>query len=301
MNFWGTQLIYTLEEGLIFCFVTIGVFIALRLLKFPDLTAEGSFGFSAIISALVTIWTGSPYAGLLAGIVAGSLCGLVTAILANIIGLPTILASILTMTMCVSASLLIAKQPNLAMPDVWIFSIIPGSAQHTVYTGLFGVILVMVFSLVLFLIFNKSGAGILLRVRGDNPKLFSELGHSLFKWDVLGLCIANGFVGLAAVLFCQRAGYANINMGRGVAISAFAAIMLGESFAGLFKRRNLAITLFGCLVGVIAIRMVRLGALNIGLPDGSLDLFTSMIVIIIYYISRRRKPGNQGILESIRM
>jgi putative ABC transport system permease protein len=124
------------------------------------------------------------------------------------------------------------------------------------------------------------------------------MNHSLLAWDIVGLCLANGIVGFAAILFAQRSGYASINMGRGVAIAALAAIMLGES---LFYNHTIKQGLIGCLLGTLILRLVRLLALNLGMPDGTLDLVTSSMVVVFYFLAKGRSEKGSGVLENIRV
>jgi len=147
-------------------------------------------------------------------------------------------------------------------------------------------------------LFFSTGCGYILRVRGENPSLCRELGHNLLLWDIIGLSLANGLVGFAAVLLSQRAGYASINMGRGIAISAIAAIMLSEA---LFPTQRLFWALIACFVGTFLMQLVRLVALNFGIPDGGLDLVTSLIVIMFCWVAASRKNGKPLLLEQIRM
>lgn len=292
------QLLYTLEETLLFSIVTIGMFVSFRLLKFPDLTAEGGFGFAAVIGGITLIKTGSPTLSVLAGIAAGAFCGLVTALLANIARLPTILASILTMMMSISAGLLIAGKPSSTLPDLWAIRIILPFFDSPIAIGVFGGLIILFLIMAGLLLFCRTGMGFMLRTRGENPRLTEELNHSLLAWDIVGLCLANGIIGLAAVLFAQRSGYASINMGRGVAIAALAAIMLGES---LFYSQTIKQALIGCLLGVLVLRLVRLLALNLGMPDGTLDLVTCSMVIVFYYLAKGRSEKGSGVLENIRV
>jgi putative ABC transport system permease protein len=292
------QLFYTLEETLLFSLVTIGMFVSFRLLKFPDLTAEGGFGFAAVMGGIVLAKTGSPTFSVLAGVAAGAFCGLVTALLANIAKLPTILASILTMTMSISAGLLIAGKPSSSLPDLWFIRNILPIWDSPVTTGLIGGALVLMLIVSALLVFCRTGMGFLLRARGENPRLTRELNRSLLAWDVVGLCLANGIVGFAAVLFAQRSGYASVNMGRGVAIAALAAIMLGES---LFYNHTIKQALIGCIIGTLVLRLVRLLALNLGMPDGTLDLVTSSMVVVFYYLAKGRSEKGAGVLENIRV
>src|SRR5947207_1555971 len=93
------QLLYTFETTLTLSVVTVGVYISFRTLRFPDLTAEGGFGLSAMVGASVLINMGSPVLALVASIGTAAACGAATAVLANIVRLPTLLASILVMIM----------------------------------------------------------------------------------------------------------------------------------------------------------------------------------------------------------
>ena len=298
MNPVTIQLLYTIETALLFSVVTVGVFIAFRVLRFPDLTSEGGFGFCAIASGLVLVKTGSAWLGLLCGVLAGVFSGAVTAVLANKVRLPTILASILTMTMCFSGGLLLAGKPNETLPDGWVLQNALFFLDSPLSVGIVG--LAIVFSLLVPALhgFFQIGSGYILRVRGENPSLCRELGHSLLTWDVVGLGLSNGLVGLAATLLSQRSGYASVNMGRGVAISAIAAIMLSEA---LFPTRRLYWSLFACFVGTLVLQLVRLLALNLGIPDGGLDLVTSLMVIGFCWFASRRKQGRPSLLEQIRM
>lgn len=298
MNPTTIQILYTLEDTLLFSIVTIGVFVSFRLLKFPDLTAEGGVGLSAVVGGLVALRSGSPVLGLLACVATGSLAGVVTAVLANFTRLPTILASILTMTICMSVGLLIAGQPSLRLPDIWVFDQFTQFITSHVVLGLVSGVLILAFIVAGLLVLYRTGMGFLLRTRGENPQLARELNRSLLVWDLIGLGLANGIVGLAAALISQRAGYASIKMGNGMAISALAAILLGEA---LFFNRTLLQALVGCVLGTLILRLVRLLALNLGMPDGSLDLVTSSLVIVFYYVAKGRTLDTRGPLENIRL
>ena len=292
------QLLFTLEMSLLFAIVTIGVYLAFRVMKFPDLTSEGGFGFSAMVGGMVLLQSGSPWLGLGAGILAGVFTGMVTAFLANRVGLPTILAAILTMTMCFSAGLLIAGKPSETLPGQWVLKDILFFIDSNLWIGLWGLGFVLIALIVTVHVFLQTGYGYILRMRGENPHLCGELRHSLLLWDMIGLGLANGMVGMAAVLLSQRSGYASINMGRGVAISAIAAIMLSEA---LFPTKCLYLSLCACFAGTLILQLIRLLALNFGIPDGGLDLVTSMIVIGFCWFANFKKSGQPSILEQIRM
>jgi len=298
MNPTTVQLLYTLETTLTFSIVTVGVYLSFRVLRFPDLTAEGSFGLSAMVGGAVLIATGSPFLGLLTSITTGALAGMVTAVLANIVRLPTLLASILTMIMCFSAGLLVVGQPSQTLPDQWVMASVLSWVESPIARGITGAAAVLVVLITAILVLLRTGTGFILRARGENPDLTRELRHSLVVWDIVGLALANGVVGLSAALFSQRSGYSNINMGRGVAIYALAAVMLGET---IFPSRTMLGALLSCVAGTLILQLVRLLALNLGMPDGSLDLVTSVLVIVFVYMAKARGHLGQNVLEKIRM
>lgn len=298
MNPFTTQLLYTLEMALLFSIVTIGIYLSFRLLRFPDLTSEGGFGISALVGGLVSIKTASPWLGMAAGVLTGALTGAVTAILANSVRLPTILASILTMTMSLSGGLLLVGKPNAALPSSWVLQDMLGLLGSPLAVGIIGLGVVLACLIAGLYVFLMTGAGNIMRVRGENPSLCQELGHSLLIWDVAGLSLANGMVGLAAVLLSQRSGYASISMGRGVAISAIAAIMLSEI---LFPTKRVVIAIAACFGGTLILQLVRLAALNMGIPDGGLDLVTSLMLIAVCLFADWKKNGRPLLLEQIRM
>jgi putative ABC transport system permease protein len=298
MNPTTVQLLYTLETTLALSIMTIGVYLSFRVLRFPDLTAEGSFGLSAMVGGSVLIATGSPLVGLLAGVATGATAGIVTAILANVVRLPTLLASILTMIMCSSVGLLVVGQPSQTLPDRWILASLLPLVESPLARGIAGTTVVLIALIAAMIVFLRTGAGFVLRARGENPDLTHELGHSLVAWDVVGLAMANGIVGLSAALFSQRSGYGSINMGRGMAINALAAIMLGET---IFPSRTVLPALLSCVAGTLILQLVRLLALNLGMPDGSLDLVTSVLVIVSVYLTKVRGHMGHTVLEKIRM
>jgi putative ABC transport system permease protein len=298
MSATSIQLLYTLETTLVLSLVTVGVYLAFRVIRFPDLTAEGSFGLSATIGGIALAVSGSPEVGLLFGMAVGAMVGCVTAVLANVVRLPTLLASILTMMMCLSVGLLVAGQPSSTLPDKWVLARVLDWVGPPLIVGIVGSAGVLGLVVVTLYLFLNTGAGFVLRARGENPELIREMRHSLLAWDIIGLALANMLVGLGAVLFSQRAGYSSTTMGRGVAIYALAAIMLGET---MFPSRSLVPALVGCFAGTLVLQLIRLLALNLGMPDGSLDLVTAVLVIVVVYAAKVRGHLGTTVLEKIRM
>ena len=298
MSATSLQLLYTAQDAILASLVTIGTFISFRILRFPDLTAEGGYGLAATLGGMVVVSTGSFGLGLVVSVAAGAATGVATSLLNNLTRLPTILSSILVMTMSVSLALLIAGQPSIILPSGWVLGGFQRAVGSTVLGGIAAASLILVLVVFGLVVLMHSGAGLLLRTRGENPRLLAELRRSLVLWDVVGVGLANGVIGLAAGLASQQAGYTSIQMGRGVVISALAAILLGESFA---PRATLTQSLACCVLGTLILRLIRLLGLSLGMPDGSLDLITSGIVIVFYVSARRGLASRIELLDNIRM
>src|SRR5690554_758126 len=98
-----------LEIGLIFSLVALGVFISFRLLRFPDLTVDGSFPLGGAIGAVCIASGMDPFLATLLATLAGALAGVVTALLNVYLKIMDLLASILMMIALYSVNLRIME------------------------------------------------------------------------------------------------------------------------------------------------------------------------------------------------
>ena len=86
-------------EGLIWGLMAIGVYISYKILDIADLTVDGSICTGACVCA-VLLGLGLPaWVCVLAALLAGALTGMVTGLLHTRLGIPSILAGILTQLM----------------------------------------------------------------------------------------------------------------------------------------------------------------------------------------------------------
>ena len=99
-----TLIVGSLQLGLIYGLLAVGVYIAFRILDIPDLSAEGTFTFGLAVSAALTA-AGHPLAGVLLGFLVGSLGGAVAGVLQTKLRIHPILAGILTMSGLYSVNL----------------------------------------------------------------------------------------------------------------------------------------------------------------------------------------------------
>ena len=102
-------------QGLIWGLMALGVYITFRLLDFADLTVDGSFATGGAVTVVLILHGWSVPAALLIAILAGLAAGLITGLLHTLLGIPPILAGILTQIALYSINLNIMGMANLAV------------------------------------------------------------------------------------------------------------------------------------------------------------------------------------------
>jgi putative ABC transport system permease protein len=274
------QFLGSVEIGLIYAFVAIGVYLSFRVLDFPDLTADGSFPLGAVIAATLIVDGGDPWIATGLAIIGGMLAGLVTAYLHvrfNIMGL---LASILTMTALYSINLRITDfRPNLAlMYENTIFTPFEAFFHTPMAAVLFlGGLLVLVFSvLIWWLLQSEMGLGI--RATGANLMMAQAQGVRINAMKLLGISVSNGLIALGGALWAQSQGFADVNMGTGTIVIGLASVIIGEV---VLPPRVVIFSIIGCVVGSIVYRLAIAFALNadfMGLKPSDTNLITAAIV-----------------------
>ena len=86
-----------LELGFIYALVAMALFLSFRILNIADMSTDGTFTLGCAVSATAAV-AGHPVLGLLLAIAAGAAAGFVTATLQTRLGVPSILAGIITNT-----------------------------------------------------------------------------------------------------------------------------------------------------------------------------------------------------------
>ena len=122
----------TLQLGLVYSVLGLGLFLSFRILNTPDLTVDGSFVTGMAISAVLTL-AGHPILGLAAAFAGGLGAGSVTGLLHTRLKIQPILAGILTMTALYSVNLrIMGGKPNLSLyKKETLFSLFQGKAVQT--------------------------------------------------------------------------------------------------------------------------------------------------------------------------
>ena len=266
-----------IAEGLIWGLMAIGVYISYKILDIADLTVDGSICTGACVCA-VLLGMGAPaWLSVIAAFAAGALTGIVTGLLHTALGIPSILAGILTQLMLYSVNLLILGGKSLVAIDPRANELLVHMSDnpHSILSA--GIIVAIVIT-VLFLFFYTE-VGLTLKSTGDNPDMSRAQGVDVDFNKVLGLAIANGIVALAGALLAQYKGSANINDGRGAIVIGLAAIFIGLSVSMKIKP-NFVVSLIGVIGGGIVYYIVYNFVILLGLKTDYLKMLSAIIVAL---------------------
>lgn len=286
-----------LEIGLIFSLVALGVFISFRLLRFPDLTVDGSFPLGGAVCATLIALGWDPYSATLAATAAGALAGLATGLLNVKLKIMDLLASILMMIALYSINLRIMGKPNVPLiAEPTLFTLLqPEWLSDYVFRPLLLVFIVIAAKLLLDWFFTTQ-KGLAIRVTGSNPRMARAHGVNTGGMILLGMAISNALVALAGALFAQTQGGADISMGIGTIVIGLAAVIVGES---ILPSRRLILATLAVILGAIVYRFFIALALNsdfIGLQAQDLNLVTAVLVTVALVIPmmKKRLLGKKG-------
>ncbi|KAF1054131.1 MAG: hypothetical protein GAK43_01051 [Stenotrophomonas maltophilia] len=286
-----------LEIGLIFSLVALGVFISFRLLRFPDLTVDGSFPLGGAVCATLISFGWDPYTATAAAIAAGAVAGLITGLLNVKLKIMDLLASILMMIALYSINLRIMGKPNVPLiSEPTLFTLLqPDALSDYIFRPLLLLGIVIIAKLGLDWFFTTQ-AGLAIRATGSNPRMARAQGVNTGAMVLLGMALSNALVALAGALFAQTQGGADISMGIGTIVIGLAAVIVGES---ILPSRRLVLATLAVILGAIVYRFFIALALNsdfIGLQAQDLNLVTALLVTVALVIPMMKKRlfGKKG-------
>ena len=264
-------------EGLIWGLMAIGVYISYKILDIADLTVDGSICTGACVCA-VLIGVGVPvWASVILAFIAGSLAGVVTGLLHTALGIPAILAGILTQLILYSVNLCILGGKSLVAIDPRANQLIVHMSNNPMSIVAMGIIVTL--TIICLWLFFYTEIGLTLKSTGDNPDMSRAQGVNVKLNKVIGLAIANGIVALAGALLAQYKGSANINDGRGAIVIGLAAIFIGLSVS-LKIKPNFVVSLIGVIGGGIVYYIVYNFVILLGLKTDYLKMLSAVIVAI---------------------
>ena len=265
----GNALLMTsIEQGLIFSVLSMGLYISYKVLDIADLSVEGSFPLGAFIFAVLSSMGVNPVLAMIVAFIGGLLAGLLTAILF----IKLKITPLLTLNILYSINLAV----GLGNANISLFNspIIFGDDKvHNLFI-LFAIVVVIKIILDLFF---KTEMGYLLIATGDNEILVRSLGQDSDRYKILGLMLSNGLVSVAGALMAQSQKFADSNMGVGIIVYALASIIIGDTV--LKSNQRIKGTL-RAIIGAIIYKLVWGLALQVGINANYLRATTSIIVII---------------------
>ena len=265
----------TLEKGLVFSFLALGIFISFRILDIPDLSVDGTFTLGVAVSVMYA-YNGSPIKGIVLAVIAGAIAGCVTGLLVTKLKVQPILAGIITMTALYSINLKIMSRPNISLwrKDTLFtyFEDMFGANSKVIVAG----VVLTVVSVFLFL-FLKTQLGMSLRATGDNEFMVRASSINSDTMKILGFALANGLVSLSGAMYAQYSSAGDTNSGTGMLVVGLASIIIGEIF---FKKHSILFGILAAIIGATAYRYVLAFAMGLGMDSNYTKLFSAVIVAI---------------------
>ena len=275
-----STLLGSIELGLIFAILSLGLFIAFRILDLPDLSVDGSFVTGLAYSAVWSV-AENPLMGIVTGAIGGMFAGIVTGILHTKLKIHAILAGILTMTGLYSINLFLMGDK----PSIFFYG---AKTVFTPFEGRFFLAGVDIGKLILLLIivavlvaglklFLMTQIGLSLRATGDNEAMVRSSSINTDAMKILGFSLCNLLVAFSGAIYAQYNMTATHGVGTGMLVLGLASIIIGETVIG---KRGMLRHLIAVVAGAIIYRIMLAVAFGLGLPAIYLKLFSAVIVVL---------------------
>ena len=272
-------------QGIIWGIMAIGVYITYRILDVADLTVDGSMGTGGAVCIMLLLSGHNVWFALFMALVAGLLTGLVTGLFHTFMGIPAILAGILTQLSLYSINLKIMGKANqsINVDKNGVLISLRWVKEFALRNPLVmvGIITVVLIAIMYWFFGTELGCGI--RATGANPNMSRAQGINTGLNTVLGLMISNGLVALAGALLAQYQGFADVSMGRGAIVIGLAAIIIGEALFGKIFH-NFGLRLLGVSLGAVVYYIVIQVVILLGLDANLLKLLSALVVAVFLAI-----------------
>jgi len=265
----NTLILTSIEQGLIFSVLAIGVIITFKILDFADMSVEGTFPMGAFIFAKFITTGFSPIMSTLLTFILGTLAGLLTYTLNIKLRIRALLSGILTATILYSLNLRLNGRSNIGL-----------TSYDSIFDGFRPVIVLILIVLavkILMDIFLRTEVGYLLIATGDNETLVKSLGENSNKYKLIGLMLSNGLVSLSGALMAQYQGFSEISMGTGIIVVAIASIIVGDT---VLRNSKILKMTTRAIMGALIYKFIGALAIDLGLAPTDLKAINAAIVII---------------------
>ena len=276
----GLLLLNSLQEGLGYAILALGVYITFRILNVPDLTVDGSFGLGMSVSIILTV-AGHPFIALAAACLAGSAAGCVTGLLQTKVKIHPILAGILTMNGLYTVNLIITggKSNVSSAVAVSVFNLLQTASGLPVNICKILVPMAICFAEFVFLaVFFRTKKGLAIRATGDNEDMVRASSINADANKCAGLAMGNACVALSGAVIGQSMSFFDVGYGPGMVVVGLASVIIGETLLG---KRSVTLGLFSAIAGSVIYRMFIAVALKVELfPAYGLKLVSAVIVVL---------------------
>lgn len=290
MGNWFSSLPGAIAQGLIWGIMAIGVYITYRILDIADLTVDGSICTGAAVCTVLIMRNINPWLALLCAFLVGLVAGSITGALHIGLGIPAILAGILTQMALWSVNLKILGKANQAIP-ARSYTVLLSQMDIPAALLLLGIATAAVIGILYLFFGTELGCGI--RATGCNPAMSRAQGINTGVNKVIGLALSNGLVALSGGLLCQYQGYADINMGRGAVVIGLAAVVIGEAVVRNISP-NFAVRLTGVAIGAVIYYLVYQTVIFLGFDADLLKMFSAVVVALFLGIPYLQKTVREA-------
>lgn len=297
-----------LAIGFILAPLAMGVFLSYRILRFPDITVDGSFALGAVLTARMIQEGVEPVTATLIGMLGGAFAGLLSGLLITRFGIEKLLAGILVMIALYSVNFWILGQGSYSYNyDITLYTyarsaaeaIFGGTAMQTVLGISYSPIrtTIMLFSggmatLIGWLLFwfFRTRFGLSMRAAGSNEQSVRALGANVPVRIIAALAVSNALAALSGAVWSQYYATAALDDGMGMLVVGLACVLIGEAF---LRRRSFGVRMFGAILGAAIYELIRSYIMLTGLAGDYFKLITALIVLIALLLPGRLRAFGQ--------
>jgi len=280
----------TIQLGMLYALMSLGVYITFRILNFPDLTVDGSFTTGGAVAAIMIMQGYHPWLALAGAFVGGLLAGVCTGLLHTKGKINGLLSGILMMIALHSINYRIMGMPNVSLfkidtifPNASAISEAPYLRTVVFFSVILGVLIIKL----LLDWFLHTDLGLALRATGDNDRMIRSFGANTDMTKIVGISLSNGLVALSGGLIAQSSAYADVYMGVGMIVIGLASVIIGEA---IFGTRNVFFATLAAMLGSVIYRIIVDLALRVEWLEASdMKLITALIVIIALVVPAAQK------------
>lgn len=259
--------------GVTFALITGGV----------DLSIGTGLVCYSIAGGYLVVYQGWPVGlGMLVAILFGLGIGILNGILVAVMELPPFIATLCTMMITRGLGSICSGGLGIPWPQVgaeggWfrnIFKIQIGNVKYPI-----GFIYIIILVVIMSIILNKTKVGRYIIAIGSNKEATRISGVNVIKYQIIAYAISGLFAGFAAIAYAAT--FASIYPGTGAGLELDAiggAIIGGVSTTGGYG------SVFGALLGVFVMSILKTGLPFIGLQANLQQIVTGIILVVAVLI-----------------